>query len=216
MRTYKNYYIGIESIICFAIVGIMAILSVVYSIFPELTFLSFSTSGIMQTFGAIGIGLIVKDSFDVRQITRLINNGGFINLPSIMDAIQKADNNIYERIMESNPKELKKQISKYDNYIKSVKEQELKKFKKTGSMHYNLTDEYQKMHDDEFRLDMFEKINNGECSWRDYYDQGQIEIKRMYVVKYLTGDISEEEKKIIDETVQHITKMRDGGITVNL
>lgn len=86
----------------------------IFDVIPDFDFLS---HGVYAPLATLIIGLTIKDIIDEKQIVNMIEKGEFVNIPSIMSALQKTNKNIYDKVMKSQLLSLKKKTKEYEVQI---------------------------------------------------------------------------------------------------
>ena len=206
---YKLSKYGIVVLSALVLVLAYDILASVVVVIPHPQFLS---DGVIQALAGVVVAFIAKDFIDEKQIVSMIDKGDFVNVPAIMSALQKTNEERYKKVMRNYRQLLERRIKEYTESIQFIREDAERKFRKTGKLNFNVRNESERLYNDQSELEILNRIESGDYSWEKLYKDALQDAKKAYVLRYELGKMDDEEKQTIDREVEHCKRMISGGI----
>ena len=206
MRKFINW-----ASIAFVCLFVYAILSNYFLVIPSLPFGEWD---LFPSLAAISVAISGYKLVESKKFIRLIDNGEIKHFPAVMSALKATDKDIYNVIMQDYRNHVSKKIDDLNAYIEDERRRCFDEFKSKGMTSFNVKDETAQLYDYKITKDTLLKIQRGEMSWEDVYQNSICSCKINYTVKYLLGELSEEENNKILKEVEIIKKFRSGGNNV--
>lgn len=203
MRKFINW-----ASIAFVCLFVYAILS---NYFLVIQSLPFGEWDLFPSLAAISVAISGYKLVESKKFIKLIDNGEIKYFPAVMAALEATDKDIYNVIIRDYRNHVSKKIDDLSAYIEDEKCRCFDEFKSKGMTSFNVKDETTQLYNYKTMRDTLLKIQRGEMSWEDVYQNFIHFCKMNYTVKYLLGELSEEENNKILKEVETIKELRNGG-----